>query len=998
MKKFLLMSFVLVLAVSQLLYAQGRVITGSVISGEDNTALPGVNVLERGTTNGTTTGPDGNYRLTTTSPEPVLVFRFVGFTQQEVPVGGRTEISVTLAPDVQALSEVVVVGYGTQLKQDLTGSVARVTAADIENIPVNSFEAALQGRTPGVNINMGSGKLGQGVQIRVRGASSLSASNQPLFVIDGIPVTSEDLGTGEPLNPMADINPNDIESFEILKDASAAAIYGSRAANGVILITTKRGRVGKTKINLGYYTGSARPTRLREWLNADEYRELFSEAIRYTYELEDTPEDLEVVKDIFGAFDIDYDSPHDTDWQREAFQRGGITQYDLSMSGGNEKTRFFVAGTHNYQKGIIIRNAFERSSGRVNLDHEVNRRFRVGTNISLTRTRNFRVPNDRAFSNPLQLVALPPLQPVRDETGGLNFNTLYYNNLIEVENASDVSSTYRTLSSIFGSYELVPGLVFRSELGIDFLNLEEDIYRGRLTESGGPDGYGFNRQLRNLNYTTNNTLTYNRLINDIHNIELLGGITFQEAQINSVSAEGRGFPDDRFRRIASAAQITGASTTWTGYSFLSYIARANYKLNNRFLLSLNGRVDGSSRFGRQNRYGFFPAASVGYILSEEAFLADSRVVSFLKPRVSYGLTGNAEIANFAPRGLYSAIFYANQAGIVPTSLPSPDLKWENTRQFNVGIDYGFLDNRIQGEVDFYHKLTTDLLLALPLPGTSGFGTITRNVGSLENYGLEFVINTENIRGPFRWNTSFNIATNRNMVLDLNEEIVFGGGIGRAEAGRPLGSFFTYRYAGVDPDNGDALYFVNATSNETTNDVSEAERQWVGNPNPRFFGGFDNRFSFMGFDFNVLFQFVQGVDIYNQAGYFQSVNADFFDNQSRDQMRRWQQPGDITDVPQARLFEGNGAVQSSRWVHDGSFIRLKTMNFGYTIPKAIVSRARMENARVYVAAQNLFTFTRYPGWDPEVNSFDLGQANLTLGHDFYTPPQNRIITIGVNIGF
>jgi TonB-linked SusC/RagA family outer membrane protein len=979
------------------LQAQSRTVSGRVTSADDGSGLPGVNVSVKGTTTGTATNADGNYALSV-PPDATLVFSFIGLTSQEVPVGNRSTIDVRMISDVKSLTEVVVVGYGSQQKKDLTGNIASVSGASIANIPVVSVEESLQGRAAGVYVNSGSGKLGAGIQIRVRGAASVSAGNQPLYVVDGIPITSTDLGSAnsELANPIADLNPNDIESIEILKDASAGAIYGSRASNGVVLITTKKGRVGRTKIDLGYFTGVSTPTRTREWLNAAEFIELFSEgAINEGYDPQEE----------FEASGLLWNSPHNTDWASEAFQRGGISQYNLSMSGGNEKTRFFLSGTHSDQKGIIVGNEFKRSSARINLDHSINQKFRVGTNISLIRSVNNRVPDDNAFSNPLQLVALPPIEPKIDPaTGQLNRNTLYYNNLIELENATNVATTYRTISNVFASYDLLPGLTFRTEYGLDFLVLDEDIYRGRITEDGGPTGYGYSNQVRSFNYTTNNTLNYNKTFNDIHSLDLLGGFSYQEANVKGTSVEGRGFPNDNFQRIASAARITSGSSNETGFSFVSYLARANYKLMDKYLLSLSGRVDGSSRFGTNNRYGFFPAASAGWILSEESFLQNSGLLSFLKLRGSYGLTGNSEIGNFASRGLYSALFYADQAGVTPTSIASPGLRWENTAQADIGLDFGFFNNRISGEIDYYIKTTRDLLLNVPLPGINGFTSITRNIGSLENKGIEFVLNTQNLVGDFKWTTNFNIARNRNKVVKLSGDPIDGGGrlIGRVAEGEPLGYFYTVKYAGVDPANGDALYYD--LEGNKTNVYSANYRQKVGDPNPDFIGGMTNNFSYKGFDLNVLMQFVYGNDIYNVAGYFQSNNTgDYFDNQSKDQLRRWKKEGDITDVPQARLYAQNGFGTSSRWVQDGSFLRIRTVTFGYNLPAALLKRAYLQNARIYVAGQNLFTFTNYEGYDPEVNSTyfqgtTAQSTNINLGHDFYTPPQQRTVTVGINLGF
>ena len=1000
MQKALIFIFICMLVPFQMVLAQTKTITGVVTSGDDGQPLPGVSVLIKGTTDGTSTQVDGSYSLAVPA-NATLVYTFVGMGTQEIVVGQQATINVTLRTSAADLNEVVVVGYGTQLKADLTGSIARVAGKEIENLPITSVEQGLQGRTSGVYINSGSGKLGQGIQIRVRGSASVSASNQPLYVIDGIPVTSQDLSTtnDEPLNPIADINPNDIESFEILKDAAAAAIYGSRASNGVVLITTKKGKVGKTKVDFGYYTGFSRPTRKREWLNSAEYFELFDEAIvNAGFDNVDTPEGIAAVYADEGG--LDRSSTFNQNWAEEAFQKGNIAQYSISASGGDAKTRFYISGNYNDQKGIILGNAFTRATGRINLDHSITNKLKIGTNISLIRSVNNRVPNDNSFTNPLQLVALPPIQPKIDpETGELNRNTLYYNNLLELNNGFEVGTTYRTISNFFASYDIVPGLTFRSEYGLDLLNLEEEIFRGRLTETGsGTNGYGYNSQVRALNYTTNNTLNLDKVFNENHSFNAVLGFAFQEGTTNTAFVEGQNFPNDQLKKIASAATISSGSSTATGFSFLSYLGRVNYKFANKYLLGASARIDGSSRFGVNNRYGFFPSVSAGWIISDEAFLSNQNKISFLKLRASYGKTGNSEISNFASRGLYEAIAYADQAGIQPTSIPNPELTWENTIQVDAGLDFGFFNNRISGELDFYHRETKDLLLNVPLPATNGFTFLLQNVGNMTNKGVEFVLNTQNLTGAFKWQTSFNISRNINEVTKLNVAPIEGGGrnIGRVAEGEPLGYFYTIKYRGVDPANGDALY--EAAGGETTNDSREAVRQKVGDPNPDFIGGLNNKFSFKGFDLDVLLQGVFGNDLYNTAGYFQSVNADYFDNQTKDQLSRWRQPGDITNVPQARFYGGNGSAPSSRWVQDGSFVRVKTITLGYNLPADLISKARLNNVRLYVAAQNLFTFTDYEGYDPEVNTTLSGLSNINLGHDFYTPPQAKTITFGVNFGF
>ncbi|MGI4863972.1 MAG: SusC/RagA family TonB-linked outer membrane protein [Janthinobacterium lividum] len=994
-------------------FAQSQVISGRVV-GSDGGALPGATVLEQGTTNGISTGADGAFSLSV-RPGATLVISSLGYTTQTLAVGNRTTLNVTLAASTSTLDEAVVVGYGTQSKADLTGSVTQLSANVIENQPVTSFEQAIQGRTPGVVINQGSGKLGQGINIQVRGTSSVTASNRPLYVIDGVPITFQDQSQAgaEPLNPLADLNPNDIESISILKDASSSAIYGSRASNGVVLITTKKGRQGQTKVNVGYYYGMSAPTRLRQFLNADQYKTLLGESMTNSGII--GPDPNTQYPDLTDAFlyegGLDYNSTDNTPWDRLAFRNNGkfkpfsnqganLSQYDFSAAGGDAKTRFFLSGTFNDQKGIIIGNRFRRASLRLNLDHSIFENLKVGLNLSLARTVNDRVSGDNEFSNPLQLNALTPLQPQFDPTTGLlNASTIYYNNLIDQELGSNRAGTYRSFSSAYLNWVVVKGLTLRTEIGGDFLNLNEDLVRGAGTQDGGATGYAYNAQTQTVNYTNTNTATYNFNVSEDHHFDVLVGESYQRADQKVTSAEGRGFPTPEFTRIASAAVKTGGNTSFgTGYSFLSFFGRVNYNFKGKYLLSGSVRRDGSSRFGANNRYGTFGAGSVGYVISEESFLKDIKAISFLKVRASYGVTGNGEIGNFSSRRLVSALPYADQSGIAPdAALGNPNLSWETTKQVDLGLEFGFLDNRITGEVDLYQKNTTGLLLNRQLQLVSGYTTITENVGGLRNKGLEIALNGRILDGDFKLSVGGNMSFNRNVIQDLPSAIIpTGNTISRVQAGEPLGVFYTKLYAGVDAANGDALYYQ--ADGSKSNNYATAPVQKAGNPNPKFTGGATLNASFKGFDLSALGQFTSGNDIYNAAGVYQSANADYFDNQTIDQLNRWQKPGDITSVPQARYGAANGTNTSSRWIQSGSFFRIKNLTLGYNIPSELVKRGHIQTLRIYITGQNLATFTKYTGYDPEVNTYGLGTANYLLGHDFYTPPLAKTYLLGVNIGF
>ncbi|GAB3773535.1 TonB-dependent receptor [Spirosoma horti] len=997
---------------------QERRVTGKVSSAEDGSPLPGVSVVAKGTTKGTQTDADGNYSITLPANIGTLVFSFVGVTTQEVAIGNRSAVNVTMANDTRALDEVIVTGYGAQSKRNLTGNIAKVGSRDIENIPVPSVEQALQGKVAGVQITSLNGKVGQGLQIRVRGSSSLTASSQPLYVIDGIPMTSADQSsTTAPTNPIADLNPNDIESLEILKDASSAAIYGARASNGVVLITTKKGRAAKTTFEASAQMGASNPTHLRQWLNTQQYVELLQEARANTDATSATSLANRFTR--YSAGDPtgwQGENPkYNTDWQKEAFQKAPSQQYDLSARGGDAKTRFFISGQYFDQSGIIIKNRFRRLSGRVNLDHTATDKLTLGVNFNLSHSINDRVSNDNAFSTPMQIVALPAMTPVIDpRTNQLSGDyTLYYNPLLNRDYAALQARVYRVIGNVYADYKLLPGLSFRTEFGTDLLGQQEDEYYGRETQrnTGAPNGLGSNSFRQVANYTTNNYFSFGRTFAEKHDIDATLGMSFQESRLNLNSVTGQQFPSNAYKQILAAAKITAGDGQQSQFSFLSYFARVNYRFNNRYLVGASGRIDGSSRFGINSRYGFFPAVSAGWILTEEPFLKNVRALSLLKLRASYGLTGNAEIGNYSSLALYAATNnvntsagYAGVPGQAPSQIPNPDLTWEKTLQTDIGLEFGFLNNRFSGEIDYYQKNTSGLLLNVNVPGSSGFRTQLRNVGKLENKGFEFVFNSNNLTGPFKWTTSLNIAYNKNVVTDLGGTTITGSFLNRAQEGQPLGVFVGPEYAGVDVQNGDALYYRNSTKADgtldrsTTNSYNEATYVPLGSPSPKFIGGITNTFNYMGIDLSVLFNGQSGNYIYNGGGKFQSANGDYFDNQSIDQLNRWKKPGDITNVPQARLYGGNGTGESSRYLQKGDYVRLRTITLGYTLPKTLLTRLHLSRIRVFATGQNLLTFTKYTGWDPEVNSDAYTSNPVNLGVDFYSAPQPRTIIGGLQIGF
>lgn len=694
---------------------QQNAIQGKVID-ETGIVLRGVTIRVKGTNRGAVTDKEGKFSIMANQNE-VLVFSLIGYGKKEVTVGASTTLDITMPSDIQRLEDVVVVGYGSQIKKDVTGNIAKVKASEITDIPVPSFDVALQGKAAGVVVTQGSGKLGQGVQIRVRGASSISASQDPLYVLDGVPLTpGGGFGTfggnvGRSVNPLADLNFQDVESIDILKDAAAASIYGSRGANGVVIITTKKGKAGKTSINVSFQKGFSSPSKKLEFLNTQQYVDYFLQAAGNSDKIESIdPKDPDSYTSYMESFFVDQavgqfkrndiaGSPN-TNWGDAVLRSDApTTQLDFNINGGNEKTLFFGSGQYFEQEGIIVGNKLTRFSGRLNVDHKVSDVFKVGFNMSLARTLNERLPGDNAFSSPLQAVALPPMTPLSDPATGLPVGTppgdvnipLYYNPLIGIDNSYRKFVVLRNIGNFFSELNITEGLNLRGQMGFDIATQNEEQWFGSKTRrnSGYPLGGVINLAQRVENLSGGLFLNYATSF-DVHTIEATVGTEVQRSLTKTTSLTAQDLPSDAFRLANAAAKPTGADAQETEFTFLSYFARANYKFNEFILASVSARIDGSSRFGANQRYGFFPAASLGVVLSSMDFLKDNEVVSFLKVRGSFGSTGNAEIGNFAARALVSGTAaYGGQPGTRPLQLPNADLTWETTQQLDIGVDFGF---------------------------------------------------------------------------------------------------------------------------------------------------------------------------------------------------------------------------------------------------------------------------------------------------------------------
>jgi TonB-dependent starch-binding outer membrane protein SusC len=1060
MTKKLLMSFVFLLCFMFKVSAQDRTVTGKVTSSDDGSPLPGVNVSIKGTTQGTVTGTDGTYKIGV-SGNPTLIFSFVGFKRESISVGNKTSADVTLTSDASNLDEVVVVGYGTQSTRGLTTSVSKVDAKQIADRPLTGLDQAMQGAAAGVNVTNNSGTPGGGVSVNIRGIGSITGSSQPLYVVDGVPINTGNysrLGFGnQQTNALNDIAPSDIESIDILKDASAAAIYGSQASNGVVLITTKRGKAGKTQFTFDTYYGLADTWKEGNGISGAEEVKLLQEMLMNRYAVPVTggtftttaftgtaqwasPADFAAYYFGAGASTstvngqlVVVESPNDvakgirtkaifnnpdlaanTNWQKEVFQSSATKSYDLGIRGGNDKTRFSASASIFDQQGIVKGSAYKRFSGRINVDHTVSPKLNIGTNLAFSRTWQDRIGNDNNIYGVVSAAFLMASDiPVRfpDGTYGKDASSSVDNPLASALEPYNLTKNGRLLGTLFGEYKIIDGLSIRTSFNMDYVNYAEARFLPTTTNQGvGVNGSGTETSGNEQNWTWSTFLTYTKSLGK-HNFKLLAGADYQESAYEAIDATATGFPGNAIKRLSAGATKTDASSTGTSWGLSSYYGRLNYDFGDKYLLTAILRTDGSSRFGANNRWGLFPSVSAAWRISKEGFMEEATFVDDLKLRLSYGSNGNSSgIGNFASLGLSgsSNIAYAGGGGLAPTQLSNPDLKWETNTSTGVGLDLAVLQNRVRFTFDYYKRITNDLLLNVNIPATSGFNTVAKNVGSIENQGLEFSLGFTPIKTKgVTWDATLNISRNTNKVTSLGGAPKFAAGFGNwVEEGYSLGTFRGYRYDGIFQNADEVAASLQRTTAKPGDvrygDVdgngvfNSNDQEILGNALPSFTGGFDNTVTFGGFDFRMFFQFSQGNTILNYTRFFsEGMNGVF--GQTQGVLNRWTPTNTNTNVPRAVWGDPNGNRRvSNRFLEDGSYIRLKTVSLGYNVPKTVVKKLRLEKLRVYVQGANLWTATNYSGLDPEVNTF--GVSNIALGTDFLTFPQPRTYTVGLNIGF
>lgn len=953
------------------------------VTDENGSGIPGVNVTEKGTTNGTVTDAEGAYKLAVEGPNSVLVFSFLGYISQEQSVGSNSLINASLAPDNKLLSEVVVVGYGTQKRSDVTGAISQISTEKITAVPVVSAAQVLQGRAAGVDVVASGNAPGAGMTVRVRGQRSIQAGNDPLYVVDGIPF---DGGLNQ-------ISPNDIQSMEVLKDASSAAIYGSRAANGVVLITTKRGTAGKTLVSVDSYYGVQNIQNQVAVLGAEEFVNFRKIAQRR--------DDLNT---ILAPEEIaNYNSGKSVNWQDLLLDKNAPQQnHQISVSGGSDKTQFLVSVNYLQQKGIIAPSNFERGGLRVNLDHNLSKALKIGVSSLFTRSLTNTVDVGNALAAAAQI---SPLGDVYDPLGNLllfptQSEQLVVNPLTDIANNINKTWANRIFASLYADLTLGKGFSYRLNFGPDLTFTNNGRYIGTETNAKkGALDEGQSNRSDAYSYTLENILRYANTFRQEHKLDVTLVHSIQSRKYNFTNVSAQGFPTNQVEwQKLSSGTIKGFDSGAEDWQLLSYMARANYGWKEKYLLTLAARLDGSSRFGSSNQFGFFPSAAFAWRVIEENWMRPARWLSDLKFRLSYGTVGNTAIDPYQTIGALSRqayLFGSNPAlGFGPSALPSPNLKWETSKQFNIGLDFGVFNNRLTGSLEYYRTDTDDLLLSQSLPPTTGYSTILTNVGATSNKGFEVTLQTVNVDAPsgFKWTSDINLATNRNQIRRLLNDTQ--NDVGNAWfIGQPIQVFYDNRYAGIwqTAEAEEAKRYGRTVGQVKIDDINNDgvmnadDRVILGSPFPKWTGGLTNTLSYKGWNFSF-FVYARQKFMINSAIYgsnLDNLNSRYNIPQFIDYWTP-ENPGGRYPNP-VPIGTNNPNINTLGYV-DGSYVRVRTITLSHDFAKNLINKTGLQSLRVYVTLNNPFNFTRFKGWDTEagaaVNSYPstklvLAGLNLTL---------------------
>jgi TonB-linked SusC/RagA family outer membrane protein len=1020
-----LTAFIFFLFVSVIAFGQQDAWIKGRVVGKDSLPLTGVSVQIKGIpTGGTTTDANGEFKIHAPHPTGTLVFTIVGFQERQIHFNGSENLDVSLEESVSMLHDVILTGYLKQKKSDITGAISSINYKDFKDQPVSNVAQSIQGKLAGILVTTPSGTPGAGLLVSIRGA------NNPLYVVDGVPMLSEsnsslstsyntngeEQGKGQDISSISDINPDDIESIEVLKDASSASIYGSRAANGVVLITTKRGRAGKTEFSLNSFAGIQDIPRKIPFLNSQQFVALEEDARKQdliAYQQDPAPFNA-----AFPGFDpalltnplpASWSTGVNTNWEDAIFRTAPIYNLQLSARGGNDKTKFFIAGNYFDQQGIVIDNFYKRASFRMNLDNKVSDNVLIGTNLAFTYGRNRRTFNDDTYTGVVtNAIGASPLMPVYNPDGSYSDYTQYQASWLSdnpVKSAKEVkayTTNYRFIGTVFAEAQLIKSLRFRTSFNVDYTNLIDDQFFDPITSDGSAvGGKAINGLYNNLTWLNENNFTYQETFGKSH-LNALAGFSVQSSQYSKASTKAQGFPEGSgLENISSASTITSATAQSFGWGLVSLIGRVNYDFDEKYLFSASLRYDGSSRFAPAARWGAFPSFSAGWVLTKESFLTDSKWLTNLKIRASYGLTGDQEIGDFQYQTYWSPARYDGQAGLRPSNIGNADLTWQRNKMIDLGLDFEMWNGRISGSVDWFQGNRTKLLAQAVLPSTSGFSSFTTNAGNIQNTGVEFSVNAYPFRSPdFTWSIGFNISFIQDKILSLytNNELLsayidlFPTHI--LQVGQSEGTFWGYKYLGVDPQTGNPNY--------------SPDEQVLGKAKPDYFGGFSNDFKYHNWDLNISTQFSVGNKVYNlirttyqtlgwSAGGWDANNVLYqvYANNATIVNKRWEKPGDKTDIPRASLVFANYVQNSSQFIEDASFFRIRNVNLGYTFrPK---NPGIFKSLRVYGQVQNLWVLTKYYGFDPEVSS-NGGGSPETAGVDYAAYPQARTITFGVNFNF
>lgn len=973
-------------------FAQQLTVSGNVIDSEGE-PLVGVSVTVKGTTTGTVTDIDGNYSVSA-DKNATIVFFYVGMETIEAKATDK-RLNITLRESMHDLNEVVVIGYGTQRKKDITTAVSTVTSKAIEDRPIIASAQALQGKAAGVQVVQTSGKPGGEISVRIRGNTSIKASNDPLYVVDGVL-----------MNDIANLSPNDIESMQVLKDASSSAIYGSRGANGVVLITTKKGKAGETKINFNMYAGFSNLGKVIDALNTKDYYDLMDE--------------------LYGVGYIDRSNHNYTNWYKEAYRTGIQQNYQLSFSGGNDKTTYYVSGGYQDETGIVRPASFDRISFQSNIDTKLKDWVKLTTSVNFSRTQRKDTPDNNGAGKGgviLSVINTPPFMTVWDpeKPGKYMSNTLIPGSDHPVAAASiyDMNEDYRFVGNVGLEFFILKGLTFKTNFSYDMKAHKWDYFRDPASTDWGiqQNGEGKNDRTMTTDWLNENILNYNTTFNEKHNFSAMGGFTMQEKVWDNVYLSAKdyikGLAGPVPPSIVYANQILSDSNGKKAEStIVSGLARVHYNYDSKYLITANFRADASSKFAPGNRWGYFPSFSAGWRISGEPFFENLLdVVNDLKLRVGWGKTGNQSgIGDYDYLARYPIYRQDTSAGGGPSygsnpTMQNTDLTWEKTAQTNAGLDFSFLNSRFTLTLDGYYKKTTDLLLPFKLPASVPMQDPLRNAGEMTNKGFEFEISSRNLTGTFQWDTELNMSFNKNEVTKtFNDVPLFEGKfdangdfISLTQTGHPLGSFYGYISQGVDPETGNLIYadHNNNGKSSTSESMDTGDKTVIGNPHPDFIYGMTNTFRYKNFTLSVFIQGSYGNDIFN-ATRIDTESMRDAKNQSTTVLDRWQRPGMITSIPKADGGSIYNLHNSTRFIEDGSYLRVKTLTLSYNFEKELIRRLGIQGLNIYATANNLLTFTDYTGFDPEVNSY--GSNSQLMGVDYGTYPQNKSFIFGLNVTF